>query len=234
MEKLSYKLEIFEGPLDVLLFLISKNKLDIYDISVSELLEQYMLHIGAMRESDMEVASEFLIMATRLVYIKTAMLMPQKEQAEALKQELEGELIEYQLCRELAVKLSERADFDRFSREEMKIDLDKSYKHRHSVSEIYKAYLAAAGRGKRREPPSAERFEAIVAKKTVSVESKVIGILKRLYRFKTVQFAQLFDRAESKSDLVATFLALLELIKHKRIYVEDDLSIIPIADRKRK
>ena len=77
-DKISYKLDVFEGPLDLLLFLISKNKLNIYDIPVAELLEQYMAHIDMMRLENMDVSSEFLTMASRLVYIKTAMLMPRK------------------------------------------------------------------------------------------------------------------------------------------------------------
>ena len=84
-EKISYKLDVFEGPLDLLLFLISKNKLNIYDIPVAELLEQYMQHIDLMRLENMDVSSEFLTMASRLVYIKTAMLLPRKEEAEELK-----------------------------------------------------------------------------------------------------------------------------------------------------
>ena len=89
-EKISYTLDVFEGPLDLLLFLISKNKLNIYDIPVAELLEQYMAHIDLMRLENMDVSSEFLTMASRLVYIKTAMLMPRKEEAGELKKELSG------------------------------------------------------------------------------------------------------------------------------------------------
>ena len=88
MEKISYKLESFEGPLDLLLHLISKHKLNIYDIQISELLDQYMAHIKLMESLDMEVASEFLEMASRLVFIKTAFLLPKHEEAEKLKEEL--------------------------------------------------------------------------------------------------------------------------------------------------
>lgn len=90
MEKLSYKLETFEGPLDLLLYLITKNKLDICDIQISELLDQYMEQINAMQEADMDVSSEFLEMAARLVYMKTVSLLPKHEEMEALRQELTG------------------------------------------------------------------------------------------------------------------------------------------------
>ena len=87
MEKISYKLENFEGPLDLLLHLIKKNKLNIYDIQISELLTQYMAHIDKMKEQSLDISSEFLEMAARLVYIKTTFLLPKHEEAEALKQE---------------------------------------------------------------------------------------------------------------------------------------------------
>ena len=82
MEKLSYKLEVFEGPMDLLLHLISKHKLNIYDIPVAELLEQYLAHTDAMREADMDVQSEFLEMASRLLYIKTVSLLPKHDEIE--------------------------------------------------------------------------------------------------------------------------------------------------------
>lgn len=95
MDKISYKLPVFEGPLDLLLHLISKNKLNIYDIEISSLLDQYMEHIELMKTQDMDVASEFLEMAARLVYIKTISLLPKHEETEELKRELTGQLLEY-------------------------------------------------------------------------------------------------------------------------------------------
>lgn len=102
MESFSYKLEVFEGPLDLLLTLLSKNKVSIFEISISELLAQYMEQIHRMEENDMEVASEFLEMAARLVQIKTVSLLPRPEEEEALRQELAGQLVEYEACRQAA------------------------------------------------------------------------------------------------------------------------------------
>lgn len=80
MEKISYKLDVFEGPLDLLLHLIEKNKLNIYDIQISELLSQYLRHIELMKQQDLEIAGEFLEMASRLIQIKSAMLLPKYEE----------------------------------------------------------------------------------------------------------------------------------------------------------
>ncbi len=221
-EKISYKLEVFEGPLDLLLYLISKNKLNIYDIPVAELLEQYMAHIDMMRLENMDVSSEFLTMASRLVYIKTAMLMPRKEEAEELKKELSGELIEYRLCKQMAGKLAEQVSFDGFTRREMKINHDTTYSRKHSPNELIKAYINAVGRGMRRKPPSKENFRAIVGKKIVSVTERIGFVLKSIYKSKRLPFSSLFEKAESRSELIATFLAVLDLIRNRRVNMDDN------------
>ena len=106
METISFKLEVFEGPLDLLLNLIQKHKLNICDIEISKLLEQYLLYIEQANEQDLELAGEFLEMAARLIYIKTASLLPQPEEAEKMKKELEGALMEYSLCKLAAADLA--------------------------------------------------------------------------------------------------------------------------------
>lgn len=208
--------------MDLLLYLISKNKLNIYDIPVAELLEQYMAHIDMMRLENMDVSSEFLTMASRLVYIKTAMLLPRKEEAEELKKELSGELIEYQLCKQMAGKLAQQASFDGFTRREMKIDHDMTYSRTHSSDELLKAYINAVGRGMRRKPPSKENFRAIVGKKIVSVTERIGFVLKSIYKSKRLKFSALFEQAESRSELIATFLAVLDLVRNQKVNIDDN------------
>lgn len=223
MEAISYKLPAFEGPLDLLLYLVQKNKLNIYDIPIAEVLDQYMEAIRRMQQVDLDVASEFLDMAARLVQIKSSMLLPRHEEAEELKRELTGELIEYQLCQEAARRLAARnVGGDIFTRDPEEVEPDRLYRRQHPVSELWEAYLAAAGRGKRRLPPPPQAFSGIVARKIVSVSSKIIFVLRRLYRRHKVPYDTLFESASSKSDLVATFLAVLELIKAKRIRVDGE------------
>lgn len=230
MEALSYKLEIFEGPLDLLLSLISKNKLNIYDINVSELLDQYMEQIESMKENRMEIASEFLEMAARLVYIKTVMLLPKHDEGDQLKKELTGELLEYQVCKEIAAKLATMTDgFNRFVRGPIKIEADKLYKRTHSPDELIEAYFSAVGRGLRKLPPPAETFTPLVAKKIVSVSSRVVHILRGLRTKSRIKFRSLFDHAESKSELVATFLAVLELVKAKRVHISGEKDSMTVS-----
>ncbi len=224
MEAISYKLPVFEGPLDLLLFLVQKNKLNIYDIPIAQILDQYMDAIRQMQETDMEVATEFLDMAARLVQIKSSMLLPRhEEETEKLKQELTGELIEYQLCRETAQRMSEQyLGGLLFVRETADVEPDMTYRRRHLPLELTDAYLAAAGRGKRRLPPPVQAFSGIVSRTIVSVSSRIVKVLRRLRQQDTVEYDSLFQQAESRSELVATFLALLELIKAKRIRVDGE------------
>ena len=218
---LQYKLSVFEGPLDLLLTLIAKNKVDIYDIQISELLDQYMEQIAVMRENQMDIASEFLTMASRLVYIKSVMLLPKyEEEAEELKKELTGQLLEYAVCREIAAKLGVIYDFDRFFREASPVEYDMTYNRVHPPEDIAKAFISAVGRGKRRLPPSEHAFSGIVAHKIVSVNSKIISLMRRLWHGKKLEYHEIFEVCQGKSDLVATFLATLELVKGKRIRIE--------------
>ncbi len=224
MEKISYKLEVFEGPMDLLLHLITKHKIDIYDIPISELVEQYVSYVREMQEENMDVASEFLEMAARLVYIKTVSLLPVYDEAEELKNELRDELLEYRDCKILAAKLSQMTDGFNYSVRTYPEDIspDNSYKRLHEPTELLSAYSLAAGKKLRRLPPPIETFKAIVTKKIVSVGSKIESIVKSLKTKRKTKLIDLYKQAESRSDLIAAFLAVLELAKNKTIYVSGD------------
>ena len=221
MEKLNFKLEFFEGPMDLLLYLISKHKLNINDIPIFELVEQYIECVKEMQSQDMEIASEFLEMAARLVYIKTVSLLPAPEEAEELKRELTGQLLEYRDCKIMAGKLSEIArGFDFFCRAPMPLPPDMTYKRTHSADELLQKYIDAVGRGQKNLPVAEETFRPLVSRKIVSVASKIVYLLRRLWSGKKVEFSDLFGECESKSEMVAIFLAVLELSKVNRINIE--------------
>ena len=222
METLSYKLEVFEGPLDLLLTLIAKNKLNIYDIPITLLLEQYMEQIERMQSENLDIASEFLEMAARLVHIKSVSLLPKREEEEALRRELTGQLLEYQQCRETAEKLRAMVSFDRLVRPQSKIPADHAYKRHHAPEEMLAAYLSAMGRKRRLAPPTAEAFSGIVAKPVVSVASQIIFVLRSLWKRRRVPFRELFRGKRDSSERIAAFLAVLELVKGRRLRVEGD------------
>ena len=230
MEAISYKLDVFEGPLDLLLHLISKHKIDINDIPILLLVEQYLDYVRQMKEEDMEIASDFLEMAARLIYIKTVSLLPvHEEEADELKKELQGELLEYQDCQIMAKKLAGQADgFDHYSRKPEKFPPDMTYTRLHQPFELLKAYINAVGRGKRNLPPPIEAFSGIVAHKIVPIRERVSYIMGSLFRKKKQRFVSFFEKAESRSEMVATFLAILSLAKDKKIMLtqqDDELEI---------
>lgn len=230
MEKINYKLEVFEGPMDLLLSLITKHKLDIMDIPIVTLVNQYTEYVRMMQDADMEVASEFLEMAARLVYIKTVSLLPKHEEADELKAELTGELLEYRDCQLMAGKLKDEANgFDFLTRKPDVLDRDNTYRLFHEPDELFSAYIAALGKGKRKLPPPVTSFTEIVSKKIVSVSSKIIFILRRALRGGDLNFKSLIEASESRSDMVATFLAVLELVKAKRMIAEgkgDEMKLV--------
>ncbi len=223
MEKLTYKLDSFEGPMDLLLSLVSKHKMSITDIPIMTLVEQYLDYIKHAQVESLEIASEFLEMAARLVYIKTVSLLPVHEEMEQLTQELRGELLEYQDCKRIAVTLSEMAQgFGYYSREPMPAPVDMTYRRLHEPSELYAHYLAAVGKKKRRLPPPVEAFSGIIAHKIVSVASRVSYVLSALRGKGKQSFLSLFRKAGSRSEMVATFLAVLSLAKAKHIALEGE------------
>ncbi len=223
MAELSFHLSDFEGPLDLLLHLISKHKLNILDIEISELLRQYLLAIDTRGDGDLEVRSEFLEMAARLVHIKTIMLLPRhEEEADELRAQLSGELMEYRLCRLAAQALGERAAKSRvYVRRPMPVEEDPVYRLTHPASVLYDAMQSATGRAARRRPAQKEAFSGIVEHRIVSVGSRIVHLLRRLYREETMPFDEVFADQRDRSELVATFLALLELVKAGRVTVDD-------------
>lgn len=222
-ETLSYKLDVFEGPLDLLLNLIAKNKLNIYDIPIAELLEQYMAQIHEMQAADMDVASEFLEMAARLVHIKSVSLLPKKEEEAALKQELTGQLLEYQQCKEAAMRLRERFSLDGIVRAQADIPADLTYKRHHKPQELLSAYLSMLGKKKPPEPQKPEdTISKLITRHVVSVASQIVFVLRSLWKKRHVSLKELFRGKNDPSERVAAFLAVLELVKDKRLRVDGD------------
>ena len=224
MEKINFKLDIFEGPLDLLLHLIKKHKLNIYDIEISELLEQYLNYINEMNSQNLEIASEFFEMAARLVYIKTCSLLPKIADSEDLKSELTGCLVELKLIKDVSNILSKKNIYGQvFARHQQKINVDMTYNKVHDKNELLKLYLIVAKKNKRKAEnlDSKERFSTIVKKRFVSIASRVVYILKRLYKEETLPYDEFFNYTD-KSERIATFLAMLELVKSKRICFSED------------
>ena len=237
-QTLSYKLDGFEGPLDLLLQLIARNKYNIYDIPLLDLIDQYLAQMEQIKQDEMEFESEFLEMASRLLYIKTVSLLPKHDEVVKLKEELTGELLEYMVCQQMAKKFSEMQDgFNLFTRLPADVEVDKTYVLKHDKGVMFDSYISAVGRGQRRLPPSTAPFTRIVAKKIVAVSTKIVFVIRTLWKGSKRKLLDLYKTAESRSEMVATFLAVLELCKANRVRVEGDgenQQISLIKERKRK
>lgn len=208
--------------MDLLLHLISKHKLNIYDIPIFELVEQYTAYIRDMRELDLDIASEFLEMAARLVHIKSLSLLPVHEEGERLRRELSGELIEYAACKKAAAALSLQTEgFDAYTRPPEKIEADMTYARIHDPLELFGAYLRVMGKKFRRLPPPFDAFRPLVARKIVSVSDKIKRVVNFLSAGKRRSLGEILRLSESRSDMVAAFLAVLELAKTKHVFLKD-------------
>lgn len=237
MPELSFHLPVFDGPMDLLLHLIAKHKLNIRDIEISILLEQYLLYMQQCAEQDYELAGEFLAMAAKLIWMKTAALLPAPEEAEAVKKELEGALIEYSLCKIAAERLRERYKGDvLFTRKPMPAPVDLTYRRMHNPDILAAAYQSI---GIKKLPDSeknrtaGEKIHAVVQMhhQVTSVSSKVIFLLRQFFTKDKVNLNALFSTVTVKSDRVALFLAVLELTRHGRTYISDDGTEILMRDR---
>lgn len=224
MELLTYKLEAFEGPLDLLLALIKKNKVSIYDIPIAEITEQYLEAIEGIDENEIENTSEFLVMAANLLYIKSKMLLPKDEEdedEEDPREELARRLAEYQKFKEASHELRKSEFSSKYMvfRDEEKINFPiPEYNRDHTIMELTDAFNSILARKIRKEKPTKRAFSGIVGREKVSVDDMVEKICKRLKRNKKVGFKTLFKEEDSKPEMIATFLAVLEMIKMSRLF----------------
>lgn len=222
---MEFHLENFDGPLDLLLHLIAKNKVSIYDIPIAEILDQYMEVLHAAKAMDLDVAGDFVAMAAQLVYIKSKMLLPrhEEEEEEDPRTSLVEMLLEYQRIKETASFFREKGEMGRdifVKPPELLGDAPREY--RQSITDLIRAANNMLRRAQRRVPPPASAFSGIVGREPVPVEGRITSILKRFLHHVRLPFRRLFDDATSRSEIVATFLAVLELSKNRRIRLEGD------------
>lgn len=225
MDTINYKLEKFEGPLDLCLSLIHKNKMNIEDIQISVLCEQYMEYIGKAQEMDIELSSDFLLMASELMLIKSKMLLPREsEEEEDPRAALAAAVLEYQRTKEASVYLKELyGEYGgRMIKDTDEITVDKSFVRDHSVQLLSQALAKVMSEVKVTDEEARERFRPLIVQKRVSVASIVENLAKRLEGGRKVTLEGFFRSAETKSELVSMFLAMLELLKSGVLVLEED------------
>ncbi len=220
------KLDIFEGPLDLLLYLVKKDHLNIYDIPVAQVTEQYLAYLELMRLLDLNIAGEFLVMAATLMQIKSRMLLPRdeaiKEEEEEVdpRQELVQRLLEYQRFKEIASELRQRElkTKEQFRRRQSMTPSGSALRSGEvyfeaSIFDLINAFTQALKEGVPRE-----LFYEVI-KDEFTVEGKIHDILHLLVNQEVLILTQLFNQAKNKLEIIATFLAILELIRLKEIII---------------
>ena len=230
----SETMEDFEGPLDVIFLLLSKNKIEIQDVSITAILEQYLAYLDEMKRLDMEIASEFITMASHLMLIKTKMLLSAAEAAEAQSELdlLRQSLIERQRkealdqIRMAVTVLEPRNDIGRciFTKEPEPLRKDSTYRYKHQPEDMLRALDEIAERSQRRLPPPTVNFKGIVGKEPYPVTKKATELIKTLLLRGIERLKNLFRGNRTRSEIVATFLAVLELCKTNSVSLEDDNS----------
>lgn len=231
MSEYKIKLDAFEGPMDLLMHLLEKNKINIYDIPIAEVTEQYLAYLEQFKEFNIEIASEFLVMAATLLQIKSRILLPKPKKSDEdeegaeldPRQELVDRLLEYRRFKEVSEVLDQLAT-DRskmFFREPEQLLTHYAPLEGLDVNLLVTAFSAVL--------EANIDDTALVSREKFSVQDKMMDIMLLLHKSKQgILFTDAFTRAGTKSELVVTFLALLELIKLKRVRIEQKYSFAPI------
>ena len=235
-------LEDFNGPLDLILSLLSKNKMEIKDIQISLILDQYLAWMDRRKALDLDVASEFVTMAAHLVYIKTRMLLSiNDEEAMSEMEQLIASLEEHQRqesylkIKAVAPQLGERYLYGRdyITKGPEHLPVNRLYRYQHQPNDLFRAISHVLERVDNRLPPPLAAFEGIVGREPYPVSDKAGEVIARLRTFGVARFLSLFQGSRSRSEIVATFLAVLELCKACRVLLAgspEDCTVTCIDD----
>lgn len=227
MESVTYRLDQFEGPLDLLLTLIQKNKVSITDIPISIICDQYMEYITEAQSLDMDVASEFIVMASELMLIKSKMLLPRPEEEEAdPRAELTDALLRYQQAKEAAGKLSPLYAYHsaRMVKDTDEISVDKTFVADQDVTALCSAVRRIIAYNNALEKAANTAFKPMISKPIIPVEIKIVSILRHMEKKSVASLEELIIGEATLPDLIASFLGVLELIKIHKLIIADDIN----------
>ncbi len=227
--EVTFKIQDFEGPLDLLLHLIQKNKVEITDIPIAEITEQYMEYLEEMKRFDIEVTGDFLVMAATLLYIKSKLLLPsQKDEEDGVdpRAELVDRLIEYAKYKEAVEFLSPRQESGKyyFDKSPEKIELPKVryIDARFPVSLLFEAFANVMENHELKKPVKREAFDVIVQREIVSVSDRIKYIREMFKNKDVITFDEFFEDVTTRAQAVSTFLAILELLSHGNLNLENE------------
>lgn len=224
------KLDNFEGPLDLLCHLVDKNKMDITKVNISQVADQYIEYIGQMESQKLEIASEFLVMASTLLYIKSKTLLPNEveDESELTEEELIRRIAEYKKYKEISKTL--KLKFEEYSKRLYRlpevIELPKqTLEKQYAKEEIIQKYQAVVNRNQQKINQNAKNIEKIAITETITVASKVKQIFRELVKKPKFIFNQLFSvKSCSKNEIVTAFSGLLELTRRNKVLTNQEVN----------
>lgn len=238
--KYAIKIDKFEGPLDLLLHLIDKNKMDIYDIKISEITEQYIEYINKMEEMNLVIASEFALMASTLLYLKSKKLLPKHEdnEEELTEEELIRRIIDYKKYKDITQRLKESFEIfsNRYFKLEEKIDLPKqSLEEEYESDIIITKYKELLERNEEKINVNAKNIEKIALVDTYTVHDKVKEMFKILLHKSNFVFNKVYTlQKHNKQEVVTAFTGLLELSRRSKVTTEQERNFGDIRVQKNK
>lgn len=239
-KKYELKLNNFEGPLDLLCYLIDKNKMDIYQVNISEITDQYIEYLKVQEDLNLEIASEFLVMASTLILMKSKGLLPKEveDEAELTEEELLQRIIEYKKYKEISKQFKERIETysKRYYKLSEKIELPKQkIEKEFCMDDIFLRYRELIERNENKKNENAKNIDEIAIHEVYSVSDKVKDIFRELVRKPRFVFNKLFSLKEKpKAEVVTAFSGVLELSRRNKINAEQKEVFGDIIISKRK
>lgn len=239
-KKYALRLDNFEGPLDLLCYLIDKNKMDIYEVRISDIAEQYIAYLKEQEQLNLEIASEFVVMASTLILIKSKSLLPKdvEDEAELTEEELLRRIIEYKKYKEISKLFKENINefSKRFYKLPDKIELPKQkIEKEYKPEDIIEKYRALVERNENKKNENAKNIEKIAIYDTYTVADKVKDIFRELARRPRFVFNSLFKLSEKpKAEVVTAFSGVLELSRRNKVNTEQEELFGDIVISKRK
>lgn len=239
-KKYSIKIDNFEGPLDLLCYLIDKNKMNIYDVKLTEITEQYIEYLNAMEEVNLEIASEFIVMASTLLYLKSKNLLPkqEEEEEEITEEELIRRIIEYKKFKEISKALKENYKIysNRFYKEQEGIKLPKQKLEKdYEPGKIPEIYRLLVERNRVKINQNAKNIEKIALVDKYTVSEKVKEMYKILVKQKRFVFNKLFSiKKNDKQEVVTAFSGLLEMSRRNKVETSQEELFGDIVVEKKK
>lgn len=226
MEQLNFTIQTFEGPLDLLLSLIKKNEMDICNMQIHVIFDQYMEYVRSMEKLDIDIACEFITMAAELMLVKSKMLLPRQPDAESPLKKIQEAIMEYAKAKGAAQYLREQMTKNEGvvyrEPQEPEIGIPLSYE----LKVLERAFRRMFARDKimkdvqQRAPE--KTLENLLKNRVTPIPEKVISVMRHLYRYGETDFERIILNNETRSDVVATFAAILELVKFQRVFLGGD------------